>query len=95
MSLDKLRSDYQAAEQAAQKLGNEYDTAKQKLKDRYTKRLRAANDKAAAAQKAFLDAEAATALKGREDSRGLAKALGLTDTAEALGIELLPEPEGE
>lgn len=76
--LDKLRSDAEKAEQRAQKLMAEKDEAVQKVRDKYTDRLRDANDEAAAAQKALCDAEAANALLDRPDGPSVAEALGLT-----------------
>lgn len=76
--IDKLRSDYEAAEAKAQKLMADKDEALEKVRDRYGDRLRKANDDAAAAQKALADAEAAAALVGREDAELVASNLGLT-----------------
>ena len=80
--LDKLREEYEAADAAAVKLSAEHHEKTQKavrdLKDRYHDRIWEANRKAAAAQKAYLDAEAAAALVGRDDARETADRLGLT-----------------
>jgi ElaB/YqjD/DUF883 family membrane-anchored ribosome-binding protein len=76
--LKKLRAASQEAEDAAHKLQAEKDDALKKLREKYAKRLRKANDDAAAAQKALADAEAAEALKDRPGGAELAEALGLT-----------------
>jgi DNA anti-recombination protein RmuC len=75
--LDKLRSDYEKAEQHAQKIMADKDDAVAKVQEKYGDRLRKANDQAAAAQKALMDAEAANALLGRPDGESVAEALGL------------------
>ena len=76
--IEKLRAEYQAAEQKAQKLMFDKDEAILKVRDRYGEKLRAANDDAAAAQKRLADAEAAAALVGRPDAEIIAANLGLT-----------------
>jgi DNA anti-recombination protein RmuC len=75
--LDKLRSDYEKAEQHAQKLQADKDDAIAKVRDQYGDRLRKANDDAAEAQKKLADAEAAAALIGRDDAETVAANLGL------------------
>lgn len=75
---EKLREDWEKAEANAQKLMGEKDDAIDKVRARYGDRLRMANDKAAAAQKRFLDADAADALRDRPDGQAVAAALGLT-----------------
>lgn len=81
--LKKLQADSKSAEKAAQALMAEKDEAMQKVRDKYWKRLQDANDKAAAAQKEWMDAEAAQALMDRDElsddgKRALADSLGLT-----------------
>ena len=76
--IDTLRADYEAAEQKAQKLMAEKDAAMDDIRSHYGDALRAANDEAAAAQKALCDAEAAAALVGRDDAETVAANLGLT-----------------
>lgn len=76
--IDKLREKSAAAEAKAYKLQAEKDEALQKVRDKYTDRLRDANDEAAAAQKELCDAEAAAALVGRDDAETVASNLGLT-----------------
>ena len=66
--IEKLREEYQSAEQKAQKLMFDKDEAILKVRDRYGEKLRAANDDAAAAQKRLADAEAAQALAERRDA---------------------------
>jgi DNA anti-recombination protein RmuC len=75
--LDKLRADYEKAEQHAQKIMADKDDAVAKVQEKYGDRLRKANDQAAAAQKALMDAEAANALLDRPDGQSVAEALGL------------------
>jgi hypothetical protein len=74
----KLRGEWEQAEQKAQQLQAEKDDAIDKLRAKYTQKLRDAVDEAAAAQKRFLDAEAADALRDRPDGKAVADALGLT-----------------
>jgi DNA-nicking Smr family endonuclease len=76
--LEKLRSDWEKAEEKAQKLMADKDEALAKVRDRYTDKLQDANDDAAAKQKLYLDAEAAQALVGRPDAETVASNLGLT-----------------
>jgi hypothetical protein len=76
--LDKLRSDHEQAEQKAQKLMADRDEALAKVRDRYDDKLRAANEEARDAQKAYCDAEAAQALVGRDDAEIVASNLGLS-----------------
>lgn len=76
--VDKLRSEYESAEQKAQKIMGDRDDALAKVRDRFDQKLRDANDAAAEAQKALCDAEAAAALVGRDDAEDVANKLGLT-----------------
>jgi hypothetical protein len=76
--IDKLRAEYERAEAHAHSLQAEKDEAAQKLIDKYRDRQRDANQKAAEAQKALCDAEAAAALVGRPDAETVAANLGLT-----------------
>lgn len=82
MTIEKLRKDYEAAEAARVKLDAEYEEKRVALKDKYVDRLSEAGQKAADAQKALCDAEAAAALVGRPDAEAVAKTLGLTLPAE-------------
>lgn len=72
-----LKDKWQAAEAAAVKLQNEKDDAIDKVRAKYADRQRKAVDKAAEAQKVYLDAEAADALRDRPDGEAVAEALGL------------------
>lgn len=72
-TLDKLRADYEQAEAKAQKIMAEKDDAIAKIRDKYTDRLRTANDDAAAAQKRLLDAEVVEALRDRPDGEQIAR----------------------
>lgn len=74
---EKLRADYEQAEQKAQKIMADKDEALQKIRDRYTDKLRDANQAAADAQKTWMDAEAAEVLLDRPDGETVAKVLGL------------------
>jgi hypothetical protein len=76
--IDKLRAEYERAEAHAHSLQAQKDEAAQKLIDKYRDRQRDANQKAAEAQKALCDAEAAAALVGRPDAETVAANLGLT-----------------
>lgn len=76
--IDKIRDDYEKAEQALYKLDAEYQDKRAKLSDRYRPRLDKLGDKAATLQKQLCDAEAAQALVGREDAAVIADNLGLT-----------------
>jgi hypothetical protein len=76
--IEKLRADYERAEAKAHSLQAQKDEAAQKLIDKYRDRQRDANQKAAEAQKALCDAEAAAALVGRPDAETVAANLGLT-----------------
>lgn len=75
--LKKLRSDYEKAEAKAQKIMADKDEALAKIRERFTERLQAANDDAAAKQKVWADAEAANALLDRPDGGLVAERLGL------------------
>lgn len=76
--IEKLRADYEKAEEQAYKLQADKDEAMQKVRDRFFDRQRDANQRAADAQKALCDAEAAAALVGRDDAEIVASNLGLT-----------------
>lgn len=73
-----LKQAWLDAEADAIRLQGEKDDAIDKARAKYAKRQRAAVDKAAAAQKAYLDADAAGALLDRPDGEAVADALGLT-----------------
>jgi hypothetical protein len=77
MNAKDLHETYEKAEQDAQKIMADRDDAIQKVRDRFDDRLRKANDKAAKAQKVWLDAQAAEALLDRPDGEAVAQALGL------------------
>jgi ElaB/YqjD/DUF883 family membrane-anchored ribosome-binding protein len=77
-STKDLKREWQDAEDEAINLQNEKDAAIDKVRAKYGKRQRTAVDKAAKAQKAYLDAEAADALRDRPDGAAVADALGLT-----------------
>jgi hypothetical protein len=72
-----LKQKWEQAEAEAVKLQNEKDDAVEKVRAKYTDRLRKAVDKAADAQKKYLDAEATDALRDRPDGEAVAQALGL------------------
>lgn len=76
--IEKLRSDFENAEEKAAKIQADRDEALLKVRERFDDRLRKANDAAAAAQKELADAEAAAALVGRDDAEIVASNLGLT-----------------
>jgi ElaB/YqjD/DUF883 family membrane-anchored ribosome-binding protein len=76
-STKDLKQEWRDAEDEAINLQNEKDAAIDKVRAKYTKRQRAAVDKAAKAQKQYLDAEAADALRDRPDGQAVAAALGL------------------
>ena len=75
---DDLRDKYEQAEAKAHKLQADRDEALAKVREKHDQPLRDAIDEAAAAQKAYLDAEAAQALVGRPDAEKVAADLGLT-----------------
>jgi hypothetical protein len=77
-STSELKKQFEQAEADAQKLMAEKDAAVDKARSKYADRLRKANDKAAEAQKRWLDAEAADALRDRPDGEAVASALGLS-----------------
>jgi hypothetical protein len=92
-NLDKLRKASDDAHTKVHALQAEKDEAMQKVRTKYTDRLRTAIDKAAAAQKELCDAEAAGALADRPDGPAVAKALveqgGLSaEAVAAVGIDL-------
>ena len=77
MSTKNLQAEYDEAIDNAYKIQAEKDAALAAVKDEYGDKLRDANDKAAQAQKALLDAQAADALLDRPDGQDVAHALGL------------------
>jgi formate hydrogenlyase subunit 6/NADH:ubiquinone oxidoreductase subunit I len=76
--IEKLRAEYEHAEEKAQSLMADKDDALQKVIDKYRDKMRDANQRLADAQKALCDAEAAAALVGRDDAETVAANLGLT-----------------
>lgn len=76
-----LKQAWQDAEAKAQKIMADKDEAVQKIRTRFDERLRAANNKAAEAQKAYLDADAVDELRSRDDQENAAR------IAENLGLE--------
>jgi hypothetical protein len=85
--INRLRLDFEQAESKAQKLMAEKDEAIAKVRERYGDKLREANDAAAAAQKAWVDAEATAALIERypdEDERRAVMVSRRLDLPEAL-----------
>jgi hypothetical protein len=81
--VDDLKQEWQDKESKAIALVAEKDDAIDKIRTKYTDKLRKANDEAAKAQKAYLNAEAAAALVGRDDAEVTANNLGLTKEYEA------------
>jgi hypothetical protein len=77
--IDKLRAEYEHAEEKAQRLQADKDDALQKVMDKYRDKMRDANQRLADAQKALADAEAAAALIGRDDAEEKATTLGLLE----------------
>lgn len=73
-TVEDLRAEAERAEQRLRELQAQHDEAR----ERFREPLRAARDEAAAAQKAWCDAEAAQALLDEPDGERLAEALGLT-----------------
>jgi malate synthase len=73
-----LKQKWQELEADAIRLQNEKDAAIDKIRAEYGDKQRDAVDKAAAAQKAYLDADAADALRDRPDGAAVAETLGLT-----------------
>jgi DNA-nicking Smr family endonuclease len=76
-----LKTAWQDAEAKAHKLQADKDQALAKVRDRYADKQRKANDEAAAAQKAYLDAQATDELRSRDDqdeAARIAENLGLT-----------------
>lgn len=81
-SIEKLRESYEKAERTLQVEAANYEAEKAKLKKRYQGKLAKLAERAADAQKALADAEAAQALSERDDledaqKRALAASLGL------------------
>jgi hypothetical protein len=88
-----LKTAWQDAEAKAQDIMAQKDEAITKVRDRFTAKLQDATDKAAHAQRAYLQAEAAQGLVGRDDAGITAARLieegGLTPEAvEAAGITI-------
>jgi ElaB/YqjD/DUF883 family membrane-anchored ribosome-binding protein len=80
---DKLRADFEKAEEQLQKEGQAYDDAKAKLRDRYQDKLAKLSERARDTQQAYANALAAEALAERDDltdeqKQLLAGQLGLT-----------------
>lgn len=91
--LKKLEKEWRGVEAEAIRLQNEKDAQIDKVRAKYAKRQRAAVDKAAKAQKAYLDAEVVESLLDRPDGASTAKSLidqGSLPAAlvKAAGIEL-------
>lgn len=78
MSTQDLQAAYETALEKAQKLMADKDAAITAIRAKYTAKLQAANDDAAAAHKAWLTAEAIDGLAGRDDREEVARSLGLT-----------------
>jgi hypothetical protein len=76
--LDKLEQTWRDLEAKAQRIMADKDEAIAKVRERYADKQRQANQDAADAQKAYLDADAAAALLDRPDGADVAAALGLT-----------------
>lgn len=76
--VETLRKEWQDAEAKAIKLQNDRDEALDKVRTRFNEKLTAAVDEAAAAQKAFLDAQVVDSLRGRDDGEVVARTLGLS-----------------
>lgn len=76
--IDELRAACERAERDAQQIMAEKDAALSDVRERFNDRQHAANLAAAEAQKAWMDAEAAAALVGRDDAEAIARNLGLT-----------------
>lgn len=77
---DDLRKAWEQAEAKAHKLQAQKDAAMDKareVRDRLAPKMREANQAAADAQKAYLDAMAAEALLDRPDGEAVANSLGL------------------
>lgn len=94
MSVEDLKAAWQAAEDAAIAWGAEKDAALQAVHEQYDAQHRDLNNTAAEAQKAYLDAEATSALADREDGYSVAVSLGLVETADELGMELTGDDRG-
>jgi vacuolar-type H+-ATPase subunit E/Vma4 len=72
-----LQKAFEDAEAHAQKIMADKDEALSKVRDRYADKLRDANNEAAEAQKAWLDAQVAQDLLDRPDGEALAASLGV------------------
>jgi hypothetical protein len=72
MSVDELKSAWEDAERHAVELQDKKDEALRAVRDEHDSGLREAVDAAAAAQKAYLEAETIEALKDRPDGGALA-----------------------
>lgn len=77
-NVDTLKKRYEDAEAKAQKLQAEKDDALAKVRDRYSDKLAAAVDAAAAAQREWLNAEVVGSLRDRPDGEQVAQTLGLS-----------------
>lgn len=73
-----LKAAWEKAEANAHKIQAEKDRELERVRRKYQARLQKANDKAAEAQKVFLDSEARKGLEGRDDAEDVARALGLS-----------------
>ena len=76
-SVAQLKKRAESAEAKAQKLQADKDKAVDAARGKYAERLQAAVDEAAAAQKEWLDAEAAEQLRDRPNGERVARSLGL------------------
>lgn len=72
-----LQKAFEDAEAKAHEIQADRDEALRKVRDRFDDKLRKAVDKAAEAQKAWLDAQVAESLKDRPDGEAIAASLGV------------------
>jgi hypothetical protein len=72
-SAKTLKAEFEKAEKAAIEASNKYDADRQEQRAK----VQEANNKAAAAQKAWLDAEVRESLKDRPDGEAVAVSLGI------------------
>jgi antitoxin component HigA of HigAB toxin-antitoxin module len=79
MDLDKLKADYEKADDKASKLTGEYEQKRQegldRLRERYADRIDKATQEAADAQKAYMDALVVQDLLDRPDGVTLGRTL--------------------
>lgn len=75
--IERLRAQFEAAEQKAQKIMAQKDADLARIRNKYRERLQRANQQTADVQKRLNDAEAVEQLKDRPDGEAVAKALGL------------------